>query len=91
MAKYISIPVSSVTGVPSITFNTDLVTSVVYTGTTTFVVWAFGKSYTFTTSAAGASTFVAAINTAILAQNGPILVPVIISTSATVSALPVVA
>jgi len=91
MAKYISIPVSSVTNVPSITFNTDLITSVVYTAPTTFVIWAFGKSYTFTTSSAGASTFVSAINTAILAQSGPILIPVIISTSATVSALPVIA
>ena len=90
MAKYISIP-TTITGVPNITFNTDLITSVTYTGTTTFVIWAFGKSYTFTTSTAGAASTVALINNAIAGTNGPLLIQIVLATGVTIAALPVVA
>jgi hypothetical protein len=90
MAKYISIP-TSVASIPSITFNTDLITSVVYTAATTFVIWAFGKSYTFTTSAAGAQGTVSAINTAILNPAGPQLIQVVMPSGVTIATPPVVA
>lgn len=81
MAKYISLPITGITGVPSSTFNTDLITTVLYTGATSFVIWAFGKSYTFGTTGTGsAAAAVAGINAAILAQNGPGLANVVLST-----------
>lgn len=90
MAKYISIP-TTVANTPNITFNTDLITSVVYTAATTFVIWVFGKSYTFTTTGNGATAVVALINNAILGVNGAVLLPVIMPTGITIAALPVVA
>jgi hypothetical protein len=90
MAKYISIPTTA-TNIPSITFNTDLVTSVVYTAATTFVIWAFGKSFTFTTSANGAKDTVTAINSAILNPAGPQLIQVAMPSGVTIAAVPVVA
>ena len=91
MAKYISIPTTAATGVPNITFNTDLITSIVYTNATTFAILGFGKSYTFTTTGNGAQGMVTNINTAIAAINGPLLTQVILPTGITVAALPVVA
>jgi hypothetical protein len=85
MAKYISIP----TTVADVPFNTDLITSVVYTGTTTFVIWSYGKSFTFTTSAAGAAGSVEAINKAILGTNGPLLINVVLPSGVTIAAGPV--
>jgi hypothetical protein len=90
MAKYISIPTSTAS-IPSITFNTDLITSVVYTAATTFVIWAFGKSYTFTTSANGAAGTVAAVNNAILTQAGPLQIQVVMPSGVTIANPPVVA
>lgn len=90
MAKYISIPTSTAS-IPSITFNTDLITSVVYTAATTFVIWSFGKSYTFTTSASGAQGTVASINNAILNISGPVLVQVVMPSGVTITNPPVVA
>lgn len=87
MAKYISIP-TSVASIPSVTFNTDLITSIVYTGTTTFVIWAFGKSYTFTTSANGAAGTITAINSAILNQAGPLQVQVVMPAGVTIATPP---
>lgn len=90
MAKYISIPTTA-TNVPSITFNTDLITSVVYATATTFDIWVFGKQYTFTTSSNGAALTVAAINNAILNVAGPQLVQVSMPSGVTIAAVPAVA
>lgn len=85
MAKYISIP----TTVADIPFNTDLITSVVWTGTTTFIIWSYGKSFTFTTSAAGAAGAVASVYKAMLHTAGPLLVPVVLPSGVTIAAGPV--
>jgi hypothetical protein len=90
MAKYIQIP-TTVTGSPNILFNTDVISSVTYLTATTFAVYAQAKSFTFTTSAAGAAGTVAAIYNAMLATNGPVLATVVMPTGVTISALPVVA
>lgn len=87
MAKYISIP-TTVSGVPSISFNTDLITTVVYGTSTTFNIWAFGKNYQFQTSANGAAGTVAAINNAILNQAGPVQVQVVMPAGVTISVIP---
>lgn len=90
MAKYISIPTTA-TNVPSITLNTDLITSVVYTAATTFDIWVFKNKYTFTTSSNGAALTVAAINNAILNAAGPQLVQVSMPSGVTIAAVPTVA
>lgn len=90
MSKYISIP-TTVTGVPFLTFNTENITSTIVTGTTTFVIYAYTKSYTFTTSTAGSASTVTLINNAIAAVNGPVLIPIVLSTGVSIAALPVVA
>jgi hypothetical protein len=90
MAKFIQIP-TTVAGSPNILFNADTISSVAYLTATTFAVYAQSKSFTFTTSAAGASGTVAAIYNAILSVNGPTLVPVVMPTGVTIAALPVVA
>lgn len=89
MAKFITIP-TTVAGAPTVLFNTDNVTYVSYLTATTFVLYSGAKSYTFTTSAAGAAGSVAAINAAILNQAGPVLVNVALPSGVTIAALPVV-
>lgn len=89
MFKFISIA-TTVSGAQPILFNVANITAVSYLTATTFAIYSGGLSYTFTTSAAGASRTVAAVNTAIFAQ-GPTLAPVVIPTGVTISALPVVA
>ena len=89
MAKFIEIP-TTVAGSPVILFNTDTISAVSYLTATTFAVYAQSKSFTFTTSAAGAAGTVAAINKAILTVNGPTLVGVVMPTGVTIGALPVV-
>lgn len=90
MAKFIQIP-TTVAGSPVILFNVDNISAVNYLTATTFAVYAQSKSFTFTTSAAGAAGTVAAIYKAILAVNGPTLVDVVMPTGVTIGALPVVA
>ena len=90
MAKYIQIP-TTLAASPNILFNTDEIASVLYLTATTFAVYAGTKSFTFTTSAAGAAGTVAAIYAAILATNGPVLKDVVMPTGVTIGALPVVA
>lgn len=72
MAKYISIPTTSA-GIPSVTFNTDLINTVAYITTTTFGIYAHGRLYTFTTSAGGAADTVVAVNKAIVSPVGPLV------------------
>lgn len=90
MAKFITIP-TTVAGAPTVLFNTDNITYVSYLTATTFAIYSGAKSYTFTTSAAGASGTVAAINSAILNIAGPTLVNVVLPNGTTIAALPVVA
>lgn len=90
MAKFIQIP-TTVSGSPVILFNADNIDAVSYLTATTFAIYAGAKSYTFTTSSAGAAGTVAAVNKAILAVNGPLLVDVVMPTGVTIGALPVVA
>ena len=90
MAKFITIP-TTVTGAPAVLFNIDNLTYVSYLTTTTFVINSNTKSYTFTTSAAGASGAVAVINAAILNPSGPIVNAVVLPSGTTIAALPTIA
>lgn len=92
MAKYISIPLTSNGAIPNIVINTDMVTTAVYKTSTTLGVWAFGKEYQFTAAGVGAvnnavatANVVAAINSAMLAQNGPSLINIAFPTGTTVT------
>lgn len=89
MAKYISIPTTTAS-IPSVTFNTDVINTVGYLTTTTFGIYAHGKLYTFTTSAAGAAGAVVAVNSAILNPSGPKLVQVVLPTGITIANPPAV-
>ena len=90
MAKFIQIP-TTVSGSPVILFNADNIDAVSYLTATTFAIYAGAKSYTFTTSAAGAAGTVAAVNNAILSIAGPTLAEVVMPSGVTIAALPVVA
>jgi hypothetical protein len=90
MAKFITIA-TTVAGAQPNLFNVDNITTVSWLTATTFAIYSGAKSYTFTTSAAGASSTVAAVNSAIVNPAGPILVPVAIPAGVTIAALPVVA
>ena len=90
MAKFITIA-TTVAGAQPTLFNVNNITTVSWLTATTFAIYSGAKSYTFTTSAAGASSTVAAVNAAILNPAGPILVPVAIPSGVTIAALPVVA
>ena len=90
MAKFITIP-TTVAGAPTVLFNVDNLAYVSYLTATTFVLNVQTKSYTFTTSAAGAAGAVAAIQSAILSPSGPTLVNVVLPTGTTIGALPTIA
>jgi hypothetical protein len=90
MAKFITIP-NTVAGAQPSFFNTDNILAVSYLTATTFAIYSGPRSYTFTTSAAGASSTVAVIQNAILSQTGPLLVNVVMPAGVTIAALPVVA
>ena len=90
MAKFITIA-TTVAGAQPNFFNTDTIQAVSYLTATTFAIYAGPKTYTFTTSAAGASSTVAAVQKAILTLNGPILAEVAIPAGVTIAALPTVA
>lgn len=90
MAKFITIP-NTVAGAQPSFFNVDNILAVSYLTATTFAIYSGPKSYTFTTSAAGASSTVAAVNAAILNQAGPVVIDVVMPTGVTIAALPVVA
>jgi hypothetical protein len=90
MAKFITIA-TTVAGAPANLFNVDNITAVSWLTATTFAIYNGAKSFTFTTSAAGASSTVVAVQAAILNPAGPILVPVAIPSGVTIAALPVVA
>jgi hypothetical protein len=89
MAKYISIP-TTITAFPELVFNTDAINTILYASATTVIIFAHGRSYTITTSAAGAAGLLAAINVATLNQAGPLLVPVVLPAGVTISAIPTV-
>lgn len=90
MAKFISIPTTVASAQPLL-FNVDNIALVSFLTTATFAIYSGAKSYTFTTSAGGASGTVAAINAAVVAISGPILVNVTLPTGVTIAALPVIA
>jgi len=91
MIQYLTIPTTkSTAGTSGITFNTDLITAVVYTGTTTFIVYANNRTYTFTTSAAGAEGAVAAINKALAAGGKPLASSVVFPETITIANTPTV-
>ena len=90
MFKFITIP-TTVSGAPTLLFNVANLTYVGYLTATTFVVNSNTKSYTFTTSAAGAAGAVAVIQAAILNPAGPSLINVVLPTGTTIAALPTIA
>jgi len=89
MFKFISIA-TTVSGAQPILFNVADITAVSWLTATTFAIYTGPIRYVFITSAGGASSTVAAVNTAIFAQ-GPTLSPVVIPTGVTIGALPTVA
>lgn len=93
MAKYISIPVTSVP--QGVIFNSDLITTTVYIDASNIRIWAYGKSYTFTATGTPGATamgnFITAINTAITASSGPLLTSVVMPTGVVVALPPTVA
>jgi hypothetical protein len=90
MAQFIQIP-TTVAGAPTVLFNANNITYVGYLTATTFVILSGAKSYTFTTSAAGAAGTVVAVNKAIFSVPGPILSVVSLPEGVTIGALPVIA
>lgn len=92
MIQYLTIPtVAATAGLPGITFNVDLITTVVYTGTTTFVLHSNNKTYTFTTTTAGAEGMVKNINAALAAGGKPLASTVALPSGVTIPTMPVVA
>lgn len=92
MIQYLTIPtVKSTAGADGINFNVDLITTVVYTANTTFVIHSNNKTYTFTTSSAGAASTVAAINNALAAGGKPLTSTVVMPAGVTIALMPVVA
>ena len=89
MAKYISIPTADAS-IPSVTLNTNLITSVLYGSSTKVDIWVAAMRYRFETSADGAASAIVAINNAILAQNGPQLTQVVLPTGVTITSAPIV-
>lgn len=90
MAQFITIP-TTVAGAPTVLFNTNNITYVSYLTAATFAIYSGAKSYTFTTSAAGAQGAVSVINAAIINPGGPTLINIVLPTGVTIAALPVVA
>ena len=89
MAKFITIA-TTVAGAQPNFFNTDTVQAVSWLTATTFAIYAGPKTYTFTTSAGGAASTVAAVQAAILAVNGPTLCAVAIPVGVTIATLPAI-
>jgi|APGre2960657404_1045060.scaffolds.fasta_scaffold340391_1 hypothetical protein len=90
MAKFITIA-TTVAGAQPNLFNVDNILAVSWLTATTFAIYSGPRSYTFTTSAAGAASVVAAVNTAMFSIAGPTVVAVEIPAGVTIGALPVVA
>jgi hypothetical protein len=91
MIQYLTIPTTKATsGVDGITFNVNLITTVIYTGTTTFVIYINNRAYTFTTSAAGSAGAVAAINDALAAGGKPMASTVVFPAGTTIANIPTV-
>lgn len=92
MTQLLTIPtVAATAGLPGITFNVDLITTVIYTGTTTFVIYSNNRTYTFTTSTAGAAGMVANINAAMAAGGKPLQSFVTLPAGVTIPTMPVLA
>jgi len=92
MTQLLTIPtVAATAGLAGITFNVDLITSVVYTGTTTFVIYVNNRTYTFTTTTAGAAGTVANINAAFVAGGKPLQGFVTLPAGVTIPTMPVLA
>ena len=89
MVKFIAIPTTLSASNPFL-FNVANISFVTYLTATTFAVYANGLVYTFTTSAAGASGTVNAINKAILNPAGPTLTTVTMPTGVTIAEAPAV-
>jgi len=90
MVKFIAIPNTLSASNPFL-FNVAEIAYVGYVGTASFVIYANGKSYTFTTTAGGGAATVAAVNKAILNPAGPTLTTVEMPTGIVIAAAPTVA
>jgi hypothetical protein len=86
MAKFISIA-TTITGTPILQFATDLLTYVHYVSATSIEIYSGPKKFTLTVAGATTTNLYNAINKAILAVNGVILIPVEIPTGVTVTAI----
>jgi hypothetical protein len=93
MVKFILIP-NTLSATAPFLFNVANISGVIYATTTTFIIYADGKAYTFTVTggtAALTAQLVNNINKAILATNGPTAVTVDIPTGLSLAAAPAVA
>ena len=86
MAKFISIA-TTITGTPILQFATDLLTYVHYASATSIEIYSGPKKFTLTVAGATTTNLYNAINKAIVAVNGPILIPVEIPAGVTVTAI----
>lgn len=92
MTQLLTIPtVTSTAGLSGVTFNVDLITTVVYTAATTFVIYSNNRTYTFTTTSDGAAGTVANINAAMAAGGKPLQGFVTMPAGVTIPTMPVVA
>ncbi len=86
MAKFISIT-TTITGTPTLQFATDLLTYVHYVSATSIEIYSGPKKFTLTVAGATTTNLYNAINKAIIAVNGPLLIPVAIPTGVTVTGI----
>ena len=93
MVKFIYIP-NTLSATAPFLFNVANILGVIYATATTFIIYADGKTYTFTVTggtAALTAQLVNNINKAILAPNGPTAVTVEIPAGLSLAAAPAVA
>lgn len=84
MAKFISIA-TTVTGTPTLQFNTDIISYVSYVSATSVVIYSGSKAITLTVAGATTTNFHNAVLAAITGTSGPTLIPVVLPSGVTVT------
>lgn len=88
MAKFISIA-TTVTGTPTLQFNTDIIGYVSYVSATSVVIYSGSKAITLTVAGATTTNFYNAVLAAITGTSGPTLIPVVLPSGVTVTTVAV--
>lgn len=92
MVQYITIPIrKSTSGVNGITFNVDLISTVLVVSTTTFAVYSQGRTFTFTTVGSFAKEAVIAITRALPNSDKPVVSTVVFPSNVVIALIPTVA